>query len=298
LVVYLADLLAASGKALEAEVRLDRARVLAPHATYVDEGLARNDIRNGRSDLAVEDYRAALAAGSTNPRAYIVSAQARLDDSQSGGLDYAGEGGFGIATAIQEIRRALVLDPGNTDAYVLLGRAFYVAPTVTEKDIAELKPGLNAGSDGPKVRFYRALLYHRLNQLDRSVAELGAVATDSRAEPSLQAAAISQARREIFDRDRKKVEQAVRAGNFEAAEALLRAALAHPDLATDVDAYRRLKASVDEAQQMSGLIELYNKQRWSELAQAADAFAAAYPKSQNLYQVKAMKKRAARMLQR
>lgn len=176
--VQLSNLLAAAERYEEANNELNQALALAPEAPCVKEACARQALRNQLKEEAVKLYRDAITAGTKNPMAYLVSAGARLDEYSSSGTDYAGGGGQSTETAIGEIKKALELNPGNLQAYRLLGRAFYILPKLMEDQLAELTPALVAGADGCGVRYYRALLYERLGKLDPCMNELRLIIDD------------------------------------------------------------------------------------------------------------------------
>jgi len=173
-----ADLLA-SHQPAEAHAELDRALALAPDAPIVHEALARLAFREGDAESAIRYYRSAIEHGSKNAIPRLRSASAHLDESSGGtGSDRAGNAGSNAAEAIAEIRDALAIEPRNLEAYRLLGRALFVSPKLAENDIEELTPGIVPGRDGAYVRFYRALLYSRLNLSEQAAADFKAIAAD------------------------------------------------------------------------------------------------------------------------
>lgn len=173
-----AELFAAAGKPEKCNEAMARAEQLGADLACVKEAWARRAILIGESQLAAQLYRQAIAAGSTNPSAFLASAKARLDESSIGNTDTAGSGGRNAALALEEIRAALRLFRGNPDAYRLLGRAFFILPKVTDADIAELSAGVGSGEDGEAVRFYRALLYSRLGKKGEYRADLEQILAD------------------------------------------------------------------------------------------------------------------------
>jgi tetratricopeptide (TPR) repeat protein len=151
---------------------------LAPDSVWVKEAAARQASRNGEKDDAVKLYREAIAVGTKNAVAYLVSAGMRLDEYSLGRTDFAGGGGASTDIAIKEIKQALELAPGNIEAYRLLGRAFYILPKLTEDRLTDLNPAMVSGADGCVVRFYRALLYQRLGKLPQCVNDLQTIIND------------------------------------------------------------------------------------------------------------------------
>ena len=177
-VAYRADLLAAARKTEEARAELTRAAALAPDEPPVLEALARFALREGDAETAISHYRRAMEFGSKNSIPLLRSASAWLDESQLGGGDVAGNAGSNAAKAIGEIREVLSREPRNLDAYALLGRALFVSNKLNAKDLDELSPGIVPGDDGARVRFYRALLFLRLNQINRAAEDLRAIIAD------------------------------------------------------------------------------------------------------------------------
>ncbi len=166
------DVAAAVGKSAEADLRYLRAVSLAPDAPTTLESGARWMKRRGEFAGAIDKYRAAIAAGSENPAAYLASAEWRLERS-TGRLDRIGGGvPLVVETAEAEVRQALELDPASGEAYQLLGRL-----AVLEKEPDAGKLELLAKRVGPdfwgiQARYYRALLLHRLEREDEAVADL------------------------------------------------------------------------------------------------------------------------------
>jgi tetratricopeptide (TPR) repeat protein len=179
--VQLANLLVAAERYDEADNEFKHALALAPEAVCVKEAAARQALRQQEKDDAVKLYRDAIAAGTKNPIAYLVSANARLDEYASSSIDYAGGGGPSTETAISEIKKALELNPSNMQAYRLLGRAYYILPSFTEERLADLTPALVDGADGCSVRYYRALLYERLEKLEQCIGDLHLIIDDPHA---------------------------------------------------------------------------------------------------------------------
>ena len=270
--VQLTDLYASVDNQLDAEVQLNRALELAPQSVIVKEAQARAERRKGNLDLAVHYYREAMAAGSTDGDAYLISATDRIDANRSGGLDREGSGGKDIAQAILELHRSLELAPGDGAAYRCLGRAFYVAPTVTEEEIAELTPALLDPDNGTAVRFYRALLYHRLGHAEQFEIDLRHIAADPSASAELRSAALQQLQQASCAADQKKVEQLAGQKKFAEARALIDAALQRPDDSVDAGSYRRLRNWLVDTEAQANLSDLYQGQQWAELQKAADAY--------------------------
>ncbi|WP_175414719.1 tetratricopeptide repeat protein [Nibricoccus aquaticus] len=173
-----ADLLASAQKPAEARAELAQAVALAPEEPEVHEAIARLALRENDQETAIAHYRRAIELGSKNPMSRLRSATARLDESSTNGTDLPGNAGNNAAEAIAEIREVIALEPQNLHAYRLLGRALFLAPKLAEKDLDELTPGLVPGDAGSHVRYYRALLYARLNIFDRATDDLNTIVAD------------------------------------------------------------------------------------------------------------------------
>lgn len=169
--MQLANLLVATGKPVEAEAAFAQARAAMPDAAAVKEWLARRELRRNDREEAARLYREAIAAGSHNSVAYLVSAMQRLSDSQVGGVDRAGGGGQNIEVALTEIHQAIRLNPGNGDAYRLMGRALFVHPKPTREQLAGLTPGLASGPGSDVVLLYRGLVEERLEMWSEAAAD-------------------------------------------------------------------------------------------------------------------------------
>jgi tetratricopeptide (TPR) repeat protein len=220
--VRLADLLAASGQTAAATWEIVQALNTAPNLPVVQEAAARRELRDHRPDLAIEHYRKAIEAGSTNPTAYLRSAADRLDRSRQGRFDVMGKGlSREIDAAITEIRRAIELDPGSGEAYRLLGRAFYVAPKLPEGAVEELSLGAGPGEEGVRVRLYRALVYTRLERNLEAREDLLALLNDGDAHENLRQEAARQLEFLEFEIAQGDIERLLKAREFEAARARL-----------------------------------------------------------------------------
>jgi hypothetical protein len=161
--VQLSNLLYSAGKELEADRELNEAWSLAADMPFVKEALARRELRRRNLDAAVALYREAITQGSLNPRAYLISA-AEWMKVTSGRTDQAGGGGIFADKAIADLRRALQLNPGNMEAYRMLGRAFFLRPEVSAEHVEELSAGVGPGDESGHVRYYRSLLLGRLKR--------------------------------------------------------------------------------------------------------------------------------------
>lgn len=186
--IQLANLLFSTGRVDEAEQEIARAQWLAPGSPLLKEARARSAIHARETGEAVRLYREAIELGSTNPAAYLQSAEARLDEV-CGGRDQIGAGGIGVDQSAAEIRKAIELDPTNREAYRLLGRALLLSSTVSPENAAELTPGVSQGPTGSAIRFYRAIAFDRCNDTESSLADFAEVAADVFADAKLRESA-------------------------------------------------------------------------------------------------------------
>lgn len=151
---------------------LIRARELAPRDPMVIEAWARQARVQNDGNRAAQLYREAVEAGSKNPKALLFSARQRLDDTSSLGRETAGGGGVPAEQALAEIRRAVTINPGDGEAYQLLGRALYAVANPTEAELRELDPGLASPQHGTSVGYYRAMVQQRLGQHEEAAASI------------------------------------------------------------------------------------------------------------------------------
>lgn len=274
-----ADLLVANGRAYEADVNLDRALELGPELAVVKEAFARRRLREGLVSDAITLYREAIAAGSKNGAAYVRSADARLNEARTRGRDVAGEGGPAAAIAINELRQAIRLNPGDADAYRLLGRAFFVSPDLTPTHIAELSQGVFLGEEGQLVRIYRAALYNRLDQLEEAQNDLRLVIADPDVSPRNRQIAQERLASYRFERDVKGVQAHVKAHDYAAAREILGAALAHAESEPLQSNYENLGKWIDELEAWARIEKLYTEKQWEDLFHAAESFVETFPRS-------------------
>jgi len=191
--VELGDLLQSTGNTAEAQVQYARASALAPNLPLVKEAKARSELAENDQSAAAQDYREAIAAGSTDPNAYLISAEDRLNDIGREGPGSAGE----IATgAIDEIHQAMKLSPGNGAIYAQLARAYYLAGQISEANAEELTPALNDSEFGRIIRYYQALDYERLGLHGASLANLNFILADQNTPAALRESAVRALSRE------------------------------------------------------------------------------------------------------
>lgn len=277
--VQYANLLAMAGKELESDRLLDGAFAAAPESAVVLEAMARRSLRRRQEEEAVGYYRRAIEAGTTNPLAYQWSATGFLDEATAGGADYAGMGGAVSDDALAAVRQAIALDPGNEESYRILGRALFVAPKVTVADIEELSRGIPGTEEGARVRFYRGLLYDRLDMAVERDADLRALADDERADTQTRRNARERLAKAIFDETRISVTAAVKAHDFDTARATLTKARAADTAENWTESYEQLGGWVDENEAWEKIKAAYEGHRWGEAVEEADAFLKRFPES-------------------
>ncbi len=270
--VQLADLLAGARDPVAADRMLDEAVALAPNAAAVKEALGRRALRNRDRYAAALVFREAIAAGSVDAQAYQFSAEQRIDDARSNGRDVAGGGGDDALRALAEIHRSLALLPGEMGSYLLLVRALYVAPTVTDAALAELTPALADQDQGAAVRLYRSQIYERLGKVDEEIDDLRLVLADPHAPDPVKESAEAALRRVVFEGDRKQVEALVAAGKFADANAVIARANLRVDGSTDTEQYAGLKGWIDDNQVRARALDLYRQGHWQELSDLADTY--------------------------
>ncbi len=219
--LQMANLFFGANQVDEADRELAAAKALAPTAAVVLEALARRELLRRDARSAVELYREAITQGSVNPRAFLFSANERLNQTSSGQVDRAGQGGIFADESIAEIRQFLKLSPGYPEAYVTLGRAFYLRPEITEEHIKEIAPGIEAGDDAGQVRFYRVLLFDRLKRYAEARADLQVLLEAPRTVPAIRQQAQQRVGEITFNETVGKVNELVAAGRFSEAQELI-----------------------------------------------------------------------------
>jgi tetratricopeptide (TPR) repeat protein len=224
--LHLADLLVASGQAQAADLVVLQSLAAAPSLAAVQEAAARRALRQRNNAEAVDHYRRAIAAGSENPMAYVSSAQARLDESRNHRREQPG-GGLPrvIDQVLSELRIALQLDPGNPQAYQLLGRAFYLAPELPVGAIEELSRGVGPGFEGLRLRLYRGTLFWKRQQ-DHAAAreDFAAVAHSPEVPTELRREARNQLNELALDHARQTIVARLNERDVPSARAALEAA--------------------------------------------------------------------------
>jgi len=290
-----ANLLAAAGRLDESNRELERAAQLAPDHAEVKEALARRAVRENRLSDASQLYREAIAAGSKNYSAYLNSAAARLDAAMKDHVDQPGSGGPDVDAAITEIRRAIALSHGNTEAYRLLGRGFWVKAQVSPENVDELSPGIANGEVGQRVRYYRALLNSRLGRSDAAISDLQQILADSEVAEPERHRARERLDDENFRLAAKRIDGLVQQKNFPEAQHVLVTAEQQVASPATVARYRNLHAWLDEEAAWSELVTKADQKEWRELSSAARVFLERFPQSARTAAVQKLETEAQRM---
>lgn len=260
-----------------AESELAKAVAKAPRHPDVLAAMGRQKMARKESREAIEYYREAIAAGASNPKLLLASATARIDTTKTTG-DRPGEGGIAATEAIEEIRQAIALTPGDGEAYQLLGRALFIRAELAAADLEELTPGLASFQHGHWVRSYRALLEQRLLLHDASVMDLKIILTDTSipgADRKLILENFSKLRAHTVG---KQAESLVRAGKYKEAQALIDDLLNPAYWAMLTEEHQSLRDWVGAAETLDGMNQLLRDGRAKELRAAKEAFVAKYPR--------------------
>jgi len=260
-----------------ADVLLQRAMTLAPDAPLVLEAMARRQIFNRDKNRAVEFYRAAIAAGTKNPRAYLLSAEVRLDDVMGHSGDQPGQGGTPVVESLGEIRQALKLNPGDGEAYALLGRALYGSEALTEADLAELTPGIESREHGYLVKYYYALLQLRLDQYADAVARVRRLLQDESVPAAKRQDILRGFAAQNFGLVKTRVEQQVHAKEFDAAKTLLERRLDPTEWNVIAEPVAALRRWVEMSEALDAMAQLEAEGTPEALRKAREAFVAKYP---------------------
>ncbi len=274
-----AEVLANSGRTAEADVLLTQMRLQDPDSPWINEAYARRAMMSRDEDEAVRLYRAAIKAGSQNPVAYLVSADERLNRSRAGGFDYEGQGNsLYVDEALGEIRQALALDPGSGKAYRLMGRAFFVSPTVKPAMVDELGKGTMDASSGAQVRYYLGLLYHRLDMEEAYLSTLSDLAESDRTPRDVKAQVVKRLRSDPMVMAKATLQALVNEGKLE--EARRRVASGSPDSFKLSPSQRQgLATWLAEQEAIAELKVLYDSRQWKGFRTKAEAFIKTHPQS-------------------
>lgn len=296
--IQLSNLLLAAQKPDEAAVEFARAQAVTPDAPAVKEWLARRELRENRPDEAARLYREAIAAGSRNPVAYLISADQRMTDSRSSNVDRTGGGGRDLDESINEIRQAIRLNPGSAQAYRLLGRAFFLHPNPTPDHVTELSRGVMRGTDGGQVQFYRALLHERLAMKAEYAADLRAILAAPDVPTGLRRMVGERLERETFRAVQAEVESLAEAKKYAEAHAAVTKART-PELERETDQmFDQLDRWITQGERWEELKTLYAEKQWTACRAAAKSFLADFPRSSVVPKLKQMDAHAQRMLER
>lgn len=286
------SLLAASDRILEANAELARARSLAPNHPAVLEALARQAARDGRPEDAGNYYHAAIAAGSKLVSTYLRSADARINESSVGRSDIAGGAGTNAAQAIEDLHRALALNPKELDIYRLLGRAYFVSPALKPEQIGELDPGVVPGEAGASVRRYRALLYSRVGNIDACLADFRAIVADPDISDETRTLAHNSLSQQILAAAMKKIQALADANQYDEAHKVvdgIDASDLNDHGKHDLDQIRLWLA---ESESWDRIDTLYSNADWAQLQAEAKKYLATVPRGAHRRRVEQLLKEA------
>lgn len=125
------------------------------------------------------------------------------------------------ATAVTEIGQGIQLNPGNLEAYVLLGRALFVLPNLTAAQIDEFTPGAVPGPEGVPVRLYRAALYGRLSEREACAKEFRMLLADPGLSDDTRRTTLRQYAGAMERLDARRIEQLAEARDYAGAFAII-----------------------------------------------------------------------------
>jgi tetratricopeptide (TPR) repeat protein len=279
LLVRLGDLLIAYEREEEGMGLIERAAAASPGSVLVNEALARREMRRHDQSAAVRYYRAAMTAGSVDPNAWLVSADDRLEQSKSFGADVAGGGGKSTLLALDEIHRALRLNPGDAGAWRLLGRAYFVAEQANEEGVAELSQAVNDDANGLQVRCYRGMLYSRLGKLAEANADLEYVIGHPHTAPVLVNSATVFKIQVQFIEDKQSVEKFLPEGRYADAHGVIDRGLERSAGTATAQNYKQLLSWVEENESWVKTVSLYKGKDWPGSLAAVKSFMETYPQS-------------------
>lgn len=291
-----AELLAKSGRLVEADVLLTQMRLKEPDSAWIKEAFARRAMRDRNDNESVHLYREAIGMGSENPAAYLVSAKERLDRSQAGGLDYGGQGNRQyVEEALAEIRRALALDPGSVAAYQLMGRAFFVSPTVDPTMVDELRKGASSGDAGAQVRFYLGLLYQRLGREEAYLNELTALASSEETPAHLRREVVKRLQADPFMSAKLALQDLASEGKLDEGRRRIEPGSAD-SFKLNPAQRQRLQTWLAEQEAIAELKTLSEQKQWKLFRAKAEAFIQNHPQSSAVSSVRSYLDRLVRQL--
>ncbi len=253
----------------------------SPEDRYVQEALARHALAQRDVVAAADHYRIAIKQGSENPYAFVISAQARLNESSGTGVDYEGGGAGNVTDALKELRRAIELSPSDMDAYGQLGRAFYLESTAHEEDLAELEKGITDDAGSNYVLHYHALLQRRLHHLEGYANDLVRL-VNRPLDPNLT----KQAPQQLADADVKLLNKYVEEKDFDAAEKLISVQRQTPFGQEHAAMYEKFSGWMAETRDFIHLRDISRATAAAEFRSAAEKFLHDYPKSSHAKWVK------------
>ena len=254
--VELSNLAVMSKHEWEAYDYLEKARTMDPQSVAVLEALGRRELREGRDDAAADFFHDAIDAGSTNPKTYVRSAQRRLE--RAGFTHRLSPGGMSAIfarPARNEIERALELYPDSDEAWLLLARILIVSKDTAPEEVTLLDDAITRQTRGEHLRYLRALLRERFEDVAGARDDLRRVVSDPRNSPSLHENARDVLFRSAIKDTAALVQEKAMAKDFAGAQQTLddaRTAIAGVvDEIDPQDNLGRLQAWLDKAQSLA-----------------------------------------------
>lgn len=280
-----------SGKLNEGDKDLEIAKGIAPNSPEVLEVQALRELKAGTNDAGLDLCRRAVAAGSRSPDIHLALAEARLSDTLSASATVATRERQ-MDEVLAEIRKTLELEPGYTRAYLLLGRAFCIAPTAHPEWVAELSKGITEDSAAAILREQRLILCQRLKMEEQVLQDAEYLAM----RPDLSVMAHRKYEelwlRGTIERDLFKVDSLVQEGRFADARSYLETAKTSRVGKRVPAGYARIALFIAEQEDWVGLSALRRAERWDDLDRAAREFLETFPKSKHAAEVQALQKEA------
>lgn len=295
--VSLSDLAAFVRKDYERYTYLEQARALDPTAIEVLEAFGRQAWRERDADTAFDYYQQAIAAGTTNAATYLRSATIRLQ--RAGYATRLSPGGWpaGFARpARDEVERSLELFPQNDEAWATLARILIVATDTKPAETALLDDAVRRQVRGQHIRYLRALLRERFDDITGARDDLRRVVLDGSDERLRESARDVLFRITVTD-VANEVQQLAAHQNFAAARITLSAArdaLKELPAVDPAGNLVRLQAWLDQSEALDRLNAHQQAGNWQSLLVGAEAFIAAFPDSSRLSRVKEMAELARR----
>lgn len=292
----------ASGKAhSEARAYLDRAESSGADFIALKMARVRRALFENDYTAVMRNCRDAIATGSRDPIAYLLSAEGRMgqlthsyspmNHSQTIITQVTGSAGADFETCLEEIRTAIRIDPGFVAAYSTLGRAFFSAPSTTSEQAAELTPGISDHPAGLYIRYLRGAVLSRAGAGAEARTDFDYLTTNFPASVAAKLAREWQAQTK-FDSDSREVDRLLIRKQFIEARAIAVSGLQNESVQSRNAGYKSMLAKIEETEAWNEILALFRKNQWSDLDAAAERFQQSFPKSRHLTAVRNMQREA------